>query len=78
MEALVRVSLKRRKTMDNFDFEQAIKRLDEINSKLASGNESLDESMRLFEEGLQLIQKSNTKLEGFEKSINELVSKYQD
>lgn len=64
--------------MDNFDFEQAIKRLDEINSKLASGNESLDESMRLFEEGLQLIQKSNTKLEGFEKSINELVSKYQD
>ncbi len=64
--------------MNNFDFEKAIKRLDEINSKLASGNESLDDSMKLFEEGLQLIQKCNLKLEGFEKSINELVSKYED
>ena len=59
--------------MNNFDFEKAIKRLDEINSKL----ESLDDSMKLFEEGLQLIQKCNLKLEGFEKSINELVSKYE-
>ena len=63
--------------MDNFDFEGAIKRLDEINEKLASGKESLDESMTLFEEGLQLIQKCNKRLEGFESSIQELVEKYQ-
>lgn len=63
--------------MENFDFESAIKRLDEINEKLASGNESLDNSMKLFEEGLQLIQKCNQRLEGFENSINELVEKYQ-
>ena len=63
--------------MENFDFESAIKRLDEINEKLASGNESLDNSMKLFEEGLQLIQKCNQRLEGFEHSINELVEKYQ-
>lgn len=63
--------------MENFDFESAIKRLEIINEKLASGNESLDDSMKLFEEGLQLIQKCNTRLEGFESSINELVEKYQ-
>lgn len=64
--------------MSNFDFEVAIKRLEEINSKLSSNNESLDDSMKLFEEGLQLIQKCNQRLEGFETSINELVEKYQD
>ncbi len=64
--------------MSNFDFEAAIKRLEEINTKLSSENESLDESMKLFEEGLQLIQKCNKRLEGFETSINELVEKYQD
>lgn len=63
--------------MDNFDFEAAIKRLEEINEKLASGKESLDNSMKLFEEGLQLIQKCNQRLEGFESLINELVEKYQ-
>lgn len=64
--------------MNNFDFEVAIKRLEEINTLLSSGNESLDNSMKLFEEGLQLIQNCNKKLEGFESSIQELVSKYQD
>lgn len=64
--------------MNNFDFEAAIKRLDEINNILSTGNESLDNSMKLFEEGLQLIQKCNLKLEGFESSIQELVNKYQD
>lgn len=63
--------------MENFNFEEAIKRLEEINNKLASGQESLDNSMALFEEGLKLIQKCNNKLEGFENSINELVDKYQ-
>ncbi|NLY62500.1 MAG: exodeoxyribonuclease VII small subunit [Erysipelothrix sp.] len=63
--------------MENFNFEEAIKRLEVINQKLASGEESLDNSMTLFEEGLKLIQMCNTKLEGFESSINELVDKYQ-
>ena len=63
--------------MSEFNFENAIKRLEEINDKLSSGNESLDDSMKLFEEGLQLIQKSDKKLKGFETSINELVNKYQ-
>ena len=37
--------------MSEFNFEKAIARLEEINSKLGSGNESLDNSMELFEEG---------------------------
>ena len=44
--------------MNEFNFEAAIKRLEEINDKLSSGSESLDDSMKLFEEGLQLIQKA--------------------
>ena len=63
--------------MNEFDFEVAIKRLEEINDKLSTGNEGLDDSMKLFEEGLQLIQKCDKKLKGFETSINELVDKYQ-
>ncbi|HZJ86408.1 MAG TPA: exodeoxyribonuclease VII small subunit [Erysipelotrichaceae bacterium] len=63
--------------MSEFDFEKAIKRIEEINEKLSSGNVSLDESMKLFEEGLQLIQASDKKLKGFEASINDLVEKYQ-
>lgn len=64
--------------MEKFDFEVAIKRLEEINDKLSSQSESLDDSMKLFEEGLKLIQLCNGKLENFETSINELVEKYQD
>lgn len=64
--------------MSEFNFEKAIKRIEEINEKLSSGNVSLDESMKLFEEGLQLIQESDKKLKGFETSINDLVSKYQE
>lgn len=63
--------------MSDFNFEEAIKRIEEINDKLSSGNESLDNSMKLFEEGLQLIQKCDKKLQGFETSINQLVDKYQ-
>ena len=63
--------------MEKFDFEAAIKRLEEINDKLSNQSENLDESMKLFEEGLQLIQKCNLKLENFETSINELLEKYE-
>lgn len=63
--------------MEQFNFEAAIKRLEEINNKLAGGEESLDNSMQLFEEGLKLIQLCNVKLEGFETSISDLVEKYQ-
>ena len=63
--------------MSDFDFEKAITRLEEINEQLASGDESLDKSMKLFEEGLQLIQKSDKKLKGFDQSIIDLKEKYQ-
>ncbi len=63
--------------MENFDFEASIKRLEEINEKLSSQSESLDDSMKLFEEGLKLIKLCNDKLENFEVSINDLLQKYQ-
>lgn len=62
---------------ENIDFEKSMDRLAEITEKLSSGDLSLDDSMKLFEEGLKLIKESDEKLKSFEKNINELVEKYQ-
>ena len=45
---------KGRLTMKRVDFEKSVARLEEIVEKLESGNISLDESMKLFEEGTKL------------------------
>lgn len=38
----------------SMSFEKALGRLDEINNKLENGEVTLDESLRLFEEGMEL------------------------
>lgn len=43
-----------RNVMDDMTFEQAMKRLEEIVSKLEAGDAPLDKSMALFEEGTKL------------------------
>ncbi|MFH0796512.1 MAG: exodeoxyribonuclease VII small subunit [Candidatus Omnitrophota bacterium] len=43
-------------------FEDALKRLEEIVAKLETGNLPLDESLKLFEEGVTLVRFSNEKL----------------
>lgn len=40
--------------MEDLTFEQAMKRLEEIVSKLETGDVPLDQSMTLFEEGTKL------------------------
>lgn len=55
-------------------FEASIERLEEIINQLENGNQLLDESLALFEEGVGLIKSCNLKLESVEKSINILVS----
>lgn len=40
--------------MEDLTFEQAMKRLEEIVSKLEAGDVPLDQSMTLFEEGTKL------------------------
>ncbi len=40
--------------MKRADYEKAVKRLEEIVEKLEEGNISLDEAMKLFDEGTKL------------------------
>lgn len=44
---------------ETFNFEEAMKRLEEIVRVLESGQVSLDDSMKLYEEGVSLVAKAN-------------------
>ncbi len=54
-------------------FEEAFKRLDEIVTKLESGDLSLEESMTLFEEGITLTETCKIRLEAAEQKIQSLL-----
>lgn len=58
-----------KKTMS---FEEAIGRLNEIVGRLESGNEPLEESLKLFEEGSALASFCYGKLETAEQKIKQL------
>lgn len=53
-------------------FEFAIQRLEEIVSKLEKNEASLEESMKLFEEGTRLTSFCSKKLKDAEQKITEL------
>lgn len=54
-------------------YEEAYARLEEIVGKLESGELGLDESLRLFEEGIGLSQICNKRLNEAEAKIEKLV-----
>ncbi len=54
------------------NFEEAMARLQEIVSKLESGEESLENSMKLFEEGAKLSAKCYELLDKAEQKVTEL------
>jgi exodeoxyribonuclease VII small subunit len=56
-------------------FEKAMTRLEEIVERLESGEASLDETIRLFEEGKQLGQECRRQLTEWEKRIQMIVEK---
>ena len=56
------------------DFETALVRLDEIVSALENGSSRLEDSLRLFEEGVGLIRVCSDKLEQAEQKVKILVS----
>ena len=59
-----------KKAKDNtVDFEYAEKRLEEILDILKSGEESLDKSLELYEEGIGLVKLCNEKLDDAERKI---------
>ena len=57
------------------NFEELIEKLEEITNKLEKEQLSLDESVKLFEEGMQISKECNSKLEDAEKRITILINK---
>ena len=56
------------------NFEKAMERLEEIVDSLESGNCQLEDSLKLFEEGVKLVKLCNSKLEAVEGSIKKLTN----
>lgn len=56
-----------------FDFEKAMERLEQIVNDLESGKLSLDESLKIFEEGVELSKKCYKKLNEAELRVKQLV-----
>ena len=59
-------------------FEEAVKRLSEIVQVLEKGDLPLEESLRLFEEGVRLSRASQEKLELAHKRVEELLGFERD
>ncbi|MCI0512096.1 exodeoxyribonuclease VII small subunit [candidate division KSB1 bacterium] len=57
------------------NFEVSMKRLEQIVEELDSGNLSLDESLKIFEEGVELSRYCSEKLTQAEKKIKALMKK---
>ncbi len=57
------------------NFEDTMKKLEEITEELEKGNLNLEESVKKFEEGMELSKKANKILEDAEKKINILIQK---
>jgi exodeoxyribonuclease VII small subunit len=56
------------------NFEEAMKKLEEIANELEKGELNLDESVNKFEEGMKLSKKCNDFLDEAEKKITMLVN----
>jgi exodeoxyribonuclease VII small subunit len=59
-------------------FEQAVKRLSEIVQALEKGDLPLEDSLRLFEEGVKLSRASQDKLDAAQKRVEELLGFERD
>lgn len=60
---------------NEFNFETGIKELEQIADKLEKENLNLDESVNLFEKGMELSKKCSEILENAEKRIIKLIVK---
>lgn len=55
-------------------FEEAMKRLEEITGIIQKNECTLDEGLKLYEEGLKLAKYCDDKLKSFSAKLNELTS----
>lgn len=56
------------------DFEKKLARLEEIVGKMESGDLSLEDSLKFFEEGVKLSRECNSQLTQAEQKVNLLLS----
>jgi len=56
-------------------FEEAMKKLESIVETLGEGNLSLDDSLKMFEEGMELCKFCNKKLDEAEYKVEKLMEK---
>ena len=75
MSNLKRKEIKMATKKEECNFEELIEKLEEITNKLEKEQLSLDESVKLFEEGIELSKKCDSKLEDAEKRITILIKK---
>lgn len=61
--------------MSKDNFEESMKKLENIVTDLESGNLNLDESVKKFEEGMEIAKLCNNILENAEKKITILLEK---
>lgn len=59
-------------------FEESIKKLSEINEKLESGELSLEESMKLYQEGIELSYECKKELENAQLKITQFEESNSD
>ncbi len=64
-----------KKSEDIVKFEEALKRLEKIVEKLEGGETSLEESLKLFEEGKRLSGQCLKQLTEIEKKVQKIVEK---
>ena len=55
------------------DFEQSIRKLEELLTTLESGNLDLESSVAAFEKGIILVRQSQSQLESAEQAVNILI-----
>lgn len=60
---------------EGITFEEAMKKLESIVETLGEGNLSLDESLKMFEEGMELYKFCNKKLDEAEYKVEKLIEK---
>ncbi len=65
---------RRKDEMEKINYEKSVARLEEIVDKLENGNLSLEEMMKLYEEGTALAAKCAKSLDAAQLKISELSS----
>ena len=63
---------------DNINFEENMKRLEEIANELETGELDLDSSVKKFEEGMKISKQCSDMLEKAEKKITMLIKNSND